>query len=84
MRILRVADVAKKIGGSVAWVWKQSKDDPEFPKPVKVSPNITGWVETELDEFLIRRVAAHRAAPTKRATVDKAAAVSAERRRSGA
>jgi prophage regulatory protein len=84
MRILRVGEVAKKIGGSVAWVWRKSKDDPEFPKPVKISPNITGWIETELDEYLTCKVTEHRAAPGKSATVDKAAAISAERRRAAA
>lgn len=63
MNILRAPEAAKKAGFSVPTLWRKSKDDPDFPKPVKVSDNVTGWIESELDDFLRRRVAASRAVP---------------------
>jgi prophage regulatory protein len=39
-----------------ATVWRKAKDEPDFPKPVKVSPKITGWIEAEVDQYLEAKV----------------------------
>lgn len=58
MKILRDVRVAEKIGcKSRATVWRKAKADPSFPQPVKVSEGITGWIESEVDAYLARRVA---------------------------
>ena len=56
MKILRVDHVAERIGGSRALVWRKAKDEPDFPKPVKIG-GITGWVESEIDGYIRRKVA---------------------------
>jgi prophage regulatory protein len=61
MKIIRDARTAEKIGAkSRATPWRLAKSDPDFPKPIKVSGGITGWVESEVDAWLERRVAAAR------------------------
>lgn len=57
MKILRVDDVADRIGGSRALVWRKAKLEPDFPQPVKVSAGITGWIESEVDAYIRRKVA---------------------------
>lgn len=56
MRLLRIKEVSNKTGFSVATCWRRSRDDPDFPKPVSVSPGITSWVESEVDEYIHRLV----------------------------
>lgn len=60
MRILRDKQVADKIGGSRATVWRKAKTEPDFPKPLKISAGITGWIEAEVEAYLERRIAAAR------------------------
>jgi prophage regulatory protein len=61
MKIIRDKRVAEKIGAaSRATVWRKAKSEPDFPKPVKVSEGISGWVEAEIDTWLERRVATAR------------------------
>lgn len=62
MRILRDKQVADKIGGSRATVWRKAKTEPDFPKPLKISAGITGWLESEVEAYLEQRIAAAREA----------------------
>ncbi len=62
--ILRVSEVAKRLGISDAAVWYKSNPKSrhyceDFPKPFKVSANVTGWLESEVNEY-IRKLAAAR------------------------
>jgi prophage regulatory protein len=57
MKIIRDQLVADKIGAkSRATPWRLVKSDPDFPRPLKVSPGITGWVEAEVDDYLQKKV----------------------------
>ena len=60
MMMLRAPEVARKVGSSEPTVWRRAKDDPQFPKPVKISERVTAWVEDEVDAYLAGRVAASR------------------------
>lgn len=53
-KLLRIKSVSEKteIGKSTIWLWvSQGK----FPKPIKLSPRITVWKESILDEWIERR-----------------------------
>lgn len=52
---LRVPDVAAFLGCGVATVWRRTKDDPTFPKPIKLSPRVTVWRITELEDWITSR-----------------------------
>lgn len=56
MKILRADQVAEKFGMGKATVWRKAKEEPDFPKPVKVSAKITGWVESEVDRYIAAKV----------------------------
>ncbi|MCC7414277.1 MAG: AlpA family phage regulatory protein [Gammaproteobacteria bacterium] len=61
MRILRDTVVAERIGcRSRATVWRIARRDPTFPRPVRVSAGITGWLAHEVDAWLARRAEASR------------------------
>ncbi len=58
LRVLRIAEVAKKlsIGKSTIYDWlsiDSPRYDPDFPKPIKLGPRTTGWLSTEIDQWLI-------------------------------
>lgn len=55
--ILRVKQVAEKIGVSVATVWNKTNSkhrlyDATFPRPFKISANATGWLASEIDDYI--------------------------------
>lgn len=52
---LRVPDVAAFLGCGVATVWRRTKDDPTFPKPIKLSPRVTVWKLSELEDWITSR-----------------------------
>lgn len=62
MKIIRLPAVAEKTGWSKATVWRKVKTDTTFPQPIKVSENCTGWVESEIDDWLVSRVSESREA----------------------
>ena len=55
--VLRVNDIARVMGVSRAtiWNWANPKSRlycPDFPKPIKLSANITGWISSEIEEYI--------------------------------
>ena len=59
-RIIRVKEVARKTGFAVSTVWWKVKNEPDFPRPAKIGLNSTGWVESEIDDWIKARLAARR------------------------
>lgn len=56
-QILKVQEVAERLGVSVATVWnicnpKSRHHRPNFPKPFKVSANATRWLATDIDDYI--------------------------------
>lgn len=56
-RALRIKQVAEKLALSEATVWRLSATG-NFPKPIKLSPGCTVWLEDEIDDFLGFKAAA--------------------------
>jgi len=52
---LRVKGVATLLACGVATVWRRTKDDPTFPKPIKLSPRVTVWKLSELEAWIESR-----------------------------
>lgn len=55
--IQRAEGVAKSFGVSRSTIWnwcnpKSRHYKPDFPKPVKVSANVTGWLESEISGYI--------------------------------
>ena len=55
--VLRVNDTARVMGVSRATIWnwanpKSRHFRPDFPKPIKLSANITGWLASEIDDYI--------------------------------
>lgn len=62
LRVLRIQQVAEKlsIGKSTIYDWlnpKSPRYDASFPKPIKLSAKSIGWLSSEVDAWLIKRVA---------------------------
>ena len=55
--IIRPKQTAAMFGVSLSTVWnwnnpKHKQFRPDFPKPIKVSANATGWLQSELEGYL--------------------------------
>lgn len=50
-----VDQVAEKLTISKATVWRYVRSDPQFPKPIKLSPGCARWRADEVDHWLATR-----------------------------
>ena len=57
-RLLRLQAVRELTGLSRSTIYA----DPEFPKPVKIGPRAVAWVEQEIKEWIVARIAERQAA----------------------
>ncbi|AWM80572.1 hypothetical protein DKL61_09520 [Gammaproteobacteria bacterium ESL0073] len=62
LRVLRIQQVAEKlsIGKSTIYDWlnvKSPRYDESFPKPFKLGGKAIGWLSSEVDAWLLNRVA---------------------------
>jgi len=55
MKLLRPKEAAKKLGVSRQSLWRWCRDIPDFPKPVKLAPGTTAFMESELEKFIRSR-----------------------------
>jgi prophage regulatory protein len=55
IRILRLPDVISRVGLKRASIY-QYVSDGNFPKPVSLGPRAVGWIETEIDLWIFKRV----------------------------
>lgn len=54
MRILRVPEVTRKLGISRTTLWRWSRR-PGFPVKLELGPQTVGWIEEEIDEWILRQ-----------------------------
>ena len=52
------AEVGTRFGSTRQWVWVQSRTNPEFPKPVKLTARWSRWSLAEIEAFEERAMAA--------------------------
>lgn len=57
--ILRLPQVIQMTGMSRSLVYQCSKDG-KFPKPIKLSERASGWILSEVEEWIASRMAASR------------------------
>jgi prophage regulatory protein len=60
-RALRPAKAAEKLGIGLSTLWIKAKNQADFPKPVKIGPSTTIFLEHELDAYLASCAAARKA-----------------------
>ena len=54
MNLLPVEDGASSLKVGKSTVWRLSRSDPTFPKPIKLSDRITRWLESDLEDWVLR------------------------------
>lgn len=54
VRIIRASEAADKIGVSVTTLWRWQRAG-LMPRPRSIGPNVTGWTEAELEEWIESR-----------------------------
>ena len=64
-RVLRPREVFQRVGLCRTAVYKAAREG-KFPKPIKLTDRATGWLESEVDEWIAAR-AAERSAPVQAA-----------------
>ncbi len=50
-RILKAKEVAERVSISTSQVYRLARDG-RFPQPVKITENRSGWLETEVDQWI--------------------------------
>ena len=51
VRLIRIQEVMNKVGIARSTVWYMVKKG-KLPRPRKLSPRVTVWVESEIDEYI--------------------------------
>jgi prophage regulatory protein len=54
--ILRLPDVKSKTGLSRSFIYLRMAQG-EFPMPVRLGARAVGWIESEIDDWIARRIA---------------------------
>lgn len=66
---LRLPDVRKicgNVSAATVWAWSKS-DETGFPKPIKLSSNVTAWDAAQVEAWAQARIAASRTQPAGKA-----------------
>ncbi len=53
--VLRLQDVERRTGLRRATIYRRAGEG-TFPKPIKLGPNSSGWLESEIDAFLAKAI----------------------------
>lgn len=61
-RTVRPAGAAAKLSIGISSVWFKVKNDPNFPRPFKLSARTTVFFDDELDAYLVAQAAKSQAA----------------------
>lgn len=61
MRLLRAGEVSQRIGVSRTTLWRMERDG-RFPNRRRISDNIVGWLESDVNEWIQGRQPLARAA----------------------
>ena len=56
--LLNVKDVAKRLGVVPRTITKWVDENPDFPRPYKITPRVLRWPASAITEFLERKRAA--------------------------
>ncbi len=59
-RLLRPKDAARKAGISVSHLYALVQSG-QFPQPIKISPRVSAYIESEVDGWIEDKIAAFRA-----------------------
>ena len=54
MKILRIRDVTITTGLSRTTLWRLERRG-DFPRRIRLSPNSTGWIESEIEQWIESR-----------------------------
>lgn len=59
-KILRRTDVENIVGLSCSTIYRLM-DEGKFPRPIRLSQNSVGWLESDIDKWLTARIAESKA-----------------------
>jgi prophage regulatory protein len=54
VKVLSNSDVSKKVNLSTSTIWRGVRDG-WFPPPIELSPNRVGWIESEIDTWVLEK-----------------------------
>ena len=58
MRILKAKDVSERTSISIPHIRRMARDG-KFPKPISITDNRTGWLESDVDDWISECVRKH-------------------------
>jgi prophage regulatory protein len=57
VRLIRLAEVRRRTGLSTSSIYLGMQRG-EFPRRVRITGSVIGWIEREIEEFIVNRIAA--------------------------
>lgn len=60
-KFIRLPEVLKKTGFAKSWIYRLIQED-KFPKPIKLGTRAVAFIEEEVDQWIIDKVAESRSA----------------------
>lgn len=64
-RLPKVREICGGVSASTVWAWVKNSDSTGFPRPVRLSSNVTAWDSAQVEAWAQARIAASRAQPAK-------------------
>lgn len=56
-KLKRAKDSARHLAMGVSTLWRKSKEEPDFPQPIRLSERVTVWKVADLDDYIERKAA---------------------------
>lgn len=56
-KLKRAKDSASHLAMGVSTLWRKSKEEPDFPQPIRLSERVTVWRVDDLDAYIERKAA---------------------------
>jgi len=56
IKVIRLDQVQARLGLAKGTIYLKLKEDSSFPKPINLGGRAVGWIESEIDEWLVERI----------------------------
>ena len=67
LRLPQVREICGGVAPSTVWGWVKNHDSTGFPRPVRLSSNVTAWDAAQVEAWAQARIAASRTQPAGKA-----------------
>jgi predicted DNA-binding transcriptional regulator AlpA len=66
-RLPAVREICGNVSAATVWAWAKNSDKTGFPRPIRLSSNVTAWDAQAIEQWAQARIAASRTQPADKA-----------------